>query len=399
MFRNKLNLRNVVAMTICLAGMAFFFSCDSDKNKMIKVTFEGKKYDNLYLSANTGGSEKLTIDGASTDGYNWTFEIPDSVSEVVRHYMIWHRNDSLMNENESNVHMINFLSIINNDTLKGSYFNFDENETIIELKGKLDATDVFDNKLYIPESDTTIIIQTIITDHFLTELPENRYLREFMQTPMFGFFYDKENPNKSYEEFLVDYANKIKENPNSVYYISFFSTTPHFYKSKKDYENLYNLFSSEMKNSRWGKMAKMNFATVKLDGINDVVLPNPLTKETEKIILEPTKYTLLCFSASWCGPCHKKIPLMKEIHEKTKENLNLVYISTDESETIDNWNALMENENIKWRSLWLTDKKMKSDWQISSIPDFILVYPDGNAKKILLNEEKDIQELYLMVNE
>ena len=138
-----------------------------------------------------------------------------------------------------------------------------------------------------------------------------------------------------------------------------------------------------MQNSRWGTMAKMNFETVKLDGINDIVLPNPLTKETEKIILEPTKYTLLCFSASWCGPCHRKIPLLKEIYEKTKENLNLVYLTTDESTTIDDWNTLMEKENIKWRSLSLTDKKLKDDWQISAIPDYILVYPDGNAKKIL----------------
>ncbi len=138
----------------------------------------------------------------------------------------------------------------------------------------------------------------------------------------------------------------------------------------------------------------MNFATVTLDGINDIFLPNPLTKENEKIILEPSKYTLLCFSASWCGPCHRKIPLLKEIYEATKENLNLVYLTTDESTTIDDWNTLMEKENIKWRSLWLTDKKLKSDWQISSIPDFILVYPDKNSKKIMLNEEKDIQELY-----
>lgn len=386
-------------MTICLVVMTFLLSCDSDKNKMIKVSFEGKKYDNLYLLADTGDSEKLIINGVSTDGYNWTFEIPDSVSEVTRHYGIRHRNDSLINENETNVHMIDFRTIIENDTLSGGSFNFDVNKNLIELKGRFDVTDVFDNKFYNPETDSFFVVQTIVTDCFLTELPENRYLREIMQTPMFGFFYDKENPNKSYEEFLVDYADKIKENPNSLYYVSFFSTTSHFYKSKKDYENLFNLFSSEMQNSRWGKMAKKNFATVKLDGINDVFLPNPLTKEAEQIILEPAKYTLLCFSASWCAPCRKKIPLMKEIHEKTKENLNLIYLTTDENETIDNWNTLMEKENIKWRSLSLTDKKLKDDWQISAIPDYILVYPDGNAKKILLNEEKDIQELYLLVNE
>ncbi len=219
-----------------------------------------------------------------------------------------------------------------------------------------------------------------------------------MQTPMFSFFYDKKDPNKPYEDFLVEYAEKIKKNPHSLYYISFFSISPDFYKSKEDYENLFNLFSSEIQNSRWGTMAKINFAPFKLEGINDIYLPNPLTDEREKIVLEPAKYTLLCFSASWCGPCHKKMPLLKEIHEKTKENLNLIYITTDDSETINEWNILMEKEDIKWRSLWLTDTKLKSDWQISSIPDFILIDPDSNAKKILLNEDKDIQELYSLVN-
>jgi len=394
MYKNKIILRNTIAITIFLAVTTIFSGCDSPKNKLVKLSFEGKKYDNLYLSADTKNQERLKIEGTSTDGYHWTFVIPDSISEIVRYYEIRHKDDSLINENEKNVYMIDFRTIIENDTLRGGYFNFEKNENLIELKCKFDTTELFENKIYIAELDTTIIIQTIVTDYFLTPLPQNRYLREFMQTPMFSFFYDKKNPNKTYEEFLIEYADKIKKNPNSLYYISFFSTTPHFYKSKEDIENLFKLFSPEMQNSMWGIMAKKNFELAKLDGIFDVVLPNPLTKENEKVILEPKKYTLLCFSASWCSPCHKKIPLLKEIYEKTKGRLNLVYISTEDSTTIDNWNVLMKKENIEWRSLWLTDKNLKNDWQISAIPDYILVYPNGNAKKILLNEEKDIQELY-----
>ena len=356
MLRNKFYLRNVITMTICLLGMILFSGFESPKNKLVKISFEGKKYDNLHLLADTGDRERLKILGTSIDGYNWTFVIPVSISEITSHYEIRDINDSLININEANRHLIDFQTIIENDTLRGRYFNFDRNKNLIEFKGKFHTTALFENTLYVAELDSTFVIQTTVTDYFLTELPENRYLRESMQTPMFSFFNDKKNPNKPYEEFLVEYADKIKKNPNSLYYISFFSTAPHFYKSKEDYGNLFNLFSSKMQNSRWGTMAKMNFATIKLDGINDIVLPNALTKETEKIILEPTKYTLLCFSASWCGPCHKKIPLLKEIYEKTKESLNLVYISTDESKTISNWNTLMENESIKWRSLWLTDK-------------------------------------------
>ena len=404
MFKNKFNLRNVVTVVICLAVSIMFSGYNSEKtetkaiNKSVKLSFEGKKYDNLYLVASTIDNESLRVYGTSTDGYNWTFVIPDSISVYCRNYSVRNQNDSLRSQNEKNVHAIDFQSIINNDTLKGSYFNFEENENLIELKGKFDTTHSFENKIYIEELDTTIVIQTIVSDVFSTPLLQNRYLREFMQTPMFSFFYDRKNPDKTYEEFLIEYADKIEKNPNSLYYISYFASTSHFYKSKEDIENLFKLFSPEAQNSMWGIRARRNFEPAKLDGIDTIVLQNPLTKEDEKIILEPTKHTLLCFSASWCAPCRKKIPLLKEIYEKTKGSLNLVYITTDEGVTIDDWNALMEKENIEWRSLWLTDKNLKSDWQIFGIPDYLLVYPNENTEKIVLNEEKDIQELYSILN-
>ena len=126
----------------------------------------------------------------------------------------------------------------------------------------------------------------------------------------------------------------------------------------------------------------------------NIPLPNSLTREYEKIILDSTIYTLLCISASWCAPCIRAIPTLRKVHEATQGRLNLVYISVDDHTTIDNWNALMERENIPWRSLWLTDRDIRNDWQIRGIPDYILVAPNGNARKIRLRTERDIQELF-----
>lgn len=259
MLRNKFNLRIVVAMTICLAGMFLIVSCESSKNRLVKVSLEDKKYDVLYLIADTG-DESLRIDGTSTDGYNWTFEISDSIFEITSYYQIRPEEKNLIAKNEADVHLINFRTIIENDTLRSGYFNFDTNKSVIDLKCKFDITVAIENTQYVEELDSTFVVQTIVTDIFLMELPENTYLRESMQTPMFSFFYDKKDPNKPYEVFLVEYAEKIKKNPNSLYYISFFSMAPDFYKSKEDYENLFNLFSPEMQNSRWGIIAKKSFA-------------------------------------------------------------------------------------------------------------------------------------------
>jgi len=226
-------MRKILCFVLCSVTI-FSFS----QNKSVKLSLEGKKYDNLYLSVYTENPEKLKIDGTSTDGYNWTFIIPDSISEIAEYYEIRHKNDSLINENEKNISIIDFRTIIENDTLRGGYFNFDKNENLIELTGKFDTTEVFENKIYVAELDTTVVLQTIVTDYFLMPLPENTYLREFMQTPMFSFFYDKKNHDKPYDDFLVEYAEKIKKNPNSLYYITFLASTPNYYKSKEDYENL-----------------------------------------------------------------------------------------------------------------------------------------------------------------
>ena len=400
MFKNKLNLRNVVVIAICLTATAFFSACSAEKTteRQVRLSLEGKRYDNLSLLVRTQIATKtLRVDGTSTDGYNWIFVIPDSISEVALSYEIRPQNDNLSALGEHyfpNVHGIAFQTIVNGDTLTGREFNFDKNENIIELKAKFGNTLIQKNTHHIAELDTTIVLQVIKTDVFTIPLPENTFLRENMQTPAFSFFWDANNPDKTYEEFLIKYAELIKGNPNSLYFISNLAVTPHFYKSRQDIEKLFNLFSPEMQNSMWGEIVRRNFAPIRLE-LADVFLPNSFTREYERIILEPEKHTLLCFSASWCGPCVRAIPRLKAIHERTKGKLNLVYISIDEN--IADWNALMERENIAWRSLWLTDGDLKSQWNISAIPDYILVYPNGYARKIFLSTEEDIQELYAVL--
>ena len=373
-------MRSVIVIIICLATTTIFSACNFETRnesqyRTVQLSLEGKKYDNLHLFAGTihRGLPAL-IHGTTTNGYHWTFVVSDSIAKIARHFMI-------RSENEDDIHRITFQTIINGDTLRSENFNFDKNERIIELTGTFDASIRRGNA-------------TQLTDYFTIPLPQNTFLRESMQTPMFSYFFDRNNPNKSYEEFLTKYANLIRGNPNSLYFMTSIFMTPRFYRSKEDIEPLFNLFSPEMQNSIWGEAVRRIFTSPNFDGINDIVLQNSLTKEYEKIILDPTKYTLLCISASWCGPCIRAIPRLKEIHEATKGRLNLVYISTDDRTTIADWNALMERENIAWRSLWLTDRNLGRRWGIGGIPAYILVAPNGNAKKIRLRTEEEIQELF-----
>jgi thiol-disulfide isomerase/thioredoxin len=343
---------------------------------MVKLSLEGKKYENLRLIAHTMHPDPLLIHGIITNDYHWTFLVPDSIAETILFFEIETKSDIRSRR-------IWFQTIVDGDTLTGRFFNFDKNETFTELKGTLDTTIVF--------------YETLVTDIFTTPLPQNRFLRESMQMSHFGFFFDENNPSKTYEEFLTTYANWVSENPNSLYLMTFFALTYHRYESQNDYKKLFNLFSPEMQNSKWGERARRYLQPLNLQGINEMLLQNSWTLEYEKIILDPTKYTLISISASWCGACIASIPFLKEIHEATKDRLDLVYITTDNLTNIPHWNALLSRENIEWRSLWLGEDRedmLRFDWQSRWIPDYILVAPDGYARKIFLREEEDIQKLY-----
>ena len=389
----------------CLATTTIFLACNLEaKNesqyRTVIISFEGKNFDDLRIRPFTIYREDPIIHGTTTDGYHWTFLVPDSIIAISRFFNFRSRSDSLDalfglgTHSFPNTHSIGFQSVINGDTLRGNRFHFDKDETIMELTATFDTTTWFNNTHHIAELDTTIILQTLVSHRFTIPLPQNKFLRESMQMPNFGRFWDRNNPDKTHEEFLTTYANWIRENPNSLYLMTELSSPSRNFESKEDYEYLLSLFSPEMQNSMWGVMARRFLRPFNLEGIATISLPNSLTREYEKIILDPTKHTLLCISASWCPPCIRAIPMLKEIHEATRGRLNLVYISTDDRTTIANWNALMERENITWRSLWLTNQDLLTDWQIRGIPDYILVAPNGEARKISLRTDEDIQELF-----
>lgn len=80
---------------------------------------------------------------------------------------------------------------------------------------------------------------------------------------------------------------------------------------------------------------------------------------------------LLDFWASWCGPCIKSIPDIKNIHKKYKGNLKIIGISLD--------------KDIK---VW---QKMVKDHQIGMWSQILSSYnPDNNY----FGNEKDLSEIY-----
>jgi len=94
------------------------------------------------------------------------------------------------------------------------------------------------------------------------------------------------------------------------------------------------------------------------------------------------KYVYIDVWATWCGPCKREIPFLKEMDEEYKgKNIAFVSLSIDKMENKDKWLKMIEEEDLKGIQI-LADKDWSSDfvtaYNIEGIPRFILLDQEGN---------------------
>lgn len=92
--------------------------------------------------------------------------------------------------------------------------------------------------------------------------------------------------------------------------------------------------------------------------------------------------------ATWCRPCIAQIPYLKQLEKDLEgQNISIVSISTDDSrrsggsweKAHDKWAAMVKSKNLSGTQLWAgeDDANFSKNYQINSIPRFILIDPEG----------------------
>ena len=105
------------------------------------------------------------------------------------------------------------------------------------------------------------------------------------------------------------------------------------------------------------------------------------TKESRKIsnYVGQSKYLLIVFWASWCGPCIAEMPFLKELYEEFHPlGLDVLGISMDAS--LDHWKGALKRINVPWPNvsdLKGMDSALAKGYHIKGIPYAILVNKDG----------------------
>ena len=205
------------------------------------------------------------------------------------------------------------------------------------------------------------------------------------------------HPNQlSYEDQLDIDINLTKKYPDSYSLVQYLASGLTRYGSKSDVEKVYHCFSDSNKKSYWGKKID---GFIKNNHFSNSVLPVWDADRSEPIIKDTSKYNLIVFSASWCGPCHKLIPVLKEVLNDLTGKFEIVYVSLDEQGTVEAWKILMKKEQIPWRSvLAMNDVKGIVDkYTAQAIPFSLLVHPNGYTEIIDLRKKDDKDKLYRLV--
>ncbi|WP_170111279.1 TlpA disulfide reductase family protein [Mangrovibacterium marinum] len=112
-----------------------------------------------------------------------------------------------------------------------------------------------------------------------------------------------------------------------------------------------------------------------------------LTRDGELVplssLIEPGKFNMLEFWASWCGPCRGEIPHLKRVHEEYKDKgFHIISISVDSNDK--DWQKAMDEEGMVWTQL-RDPKGMNGDvgtvYNVLGVPTCIVLDKDNRIYK------------------
>ena len=103
-----------------------------------------------------------------------------------------------------------------------------------------------------------------------------------------------------------------------------------------------------------------------------------------------TDYVLIDFWASWCGPCRRAMPEVKEFYEAHKGEIEIIGVSLDQE--YEAWTNAIKTMDLPWKHI--SDLQ---GWQaapakvygVSAIPTTILINKEG----IIVGRQKSLKEI------
>lgn len=189
--------------------------------------------------------------------------------------------------------------------------------------------------------------------------------------------------NRERAKYLIAQA---KLTPNN-YAVSYFSYSNFLTTNKQDLTEIYNHLAVSIQRTDYGKML---FDHINSVGEGDVAYPFSLPDTLgNKVYLEDYRgsYVLLDFWASWCVPCLKELPELKELFTKLDSGkIKILGVSLDTKENL--WKSSIKDNKIPWTNisdLQGNKSALTVRYRTHSVPYKVLIDPSG---RIILSSHK-----------
>lgn len=209
-------------------------------------------------------------------------------------------------------------------------------------------------------SDSNLLSNSVVTNESIIDQKKTILLNKLR------FYKSHKTSYASLYYFNRDVLNSPRIHPDTLYSV---------------FNNLTdNLISSPLGIKTLNKIK--NLQNVSIGSIAPNFQSN--TYNSEKLNLKEltkSKYVLLCFWASWCGPCIKNFPLRHQIDSLYKnKGLQLISVSIDEDKN--NWISALEKYNLPWPQTcnlkeYIPDTNVQEKYQVYWVPQYLLLNNNG----------------------
>lgn len=320
----------------------------------------------------------LIIKGRHISQFKWEFTIPDSIvdnSEFME--IIVPQKDSV----ENAFRQVRFIRKWNNK--KNIIANIGVQGRTNFINAKYIGKEIFKGEniaSFLGKIDSVQIGELVCDDFGLSLRNDSSDIEVRSLDPYFAWF-DGGNSKMSYEQNLQSYIDLVKKYPDSRYLITYLSLNLNRFKSRADVKKIYDYFSEKTRELKWaGRIERF----LSLDKFQNISLINLDTKNLEPLIKDKSKYNLIIFSASWCGPCIAEMPLLKDLYKNLKDRFGFTNISMDYQQKVKAFQDILLKNSIPWRTLYAYEDldRITDMFSIKSIPLSLLVYPDGRVEAL-----------------
>ena len=188
---------------------------------------------------------------------------------------------------------------------------------------------------------------------------------------------------------VLDYnISIIKKYPFSVHLLTSFYYNKNAYTTA-ELKLLTALFDSDIKKTSLYKSFSEYFVYRESgagESPNDLILANADNKRSF-VVDRSARLNMLVFWASWCGPCRKEIPALKQLLTKyTPKGLSLSSISIDTDTS--SWRTALVKEQMPWKQFIVceADKTtIENKYSVHAVPVAFLVDQHNRVVEKLMN--------------